>query len=93
MEIKDFIKKNRIHILDHADNDWDVVEFSNVEILVNVLKSDNKELLEQRNELLRLCELVHGSFGGGLTMTFSEKDVIDFVEAINRTILTKDIKQ
>jgi hypothetical protein len=46
-----------------------------------------KELLrlhEVNAELLGLVKLVHGSFGGGLVMTFAEADVDDFKNAINK---------
>ena len=38
--------------------------------------------LEAVEKLAELCRLVHGSFGGGLLMTFSEQDVADFSEAL-----------
>ena len=46
-----------------------------------------KELLrlhELNVELLGLVKLVHGSFAGGLVMTFSETDVEDFKNAITK---------
>ena len=42
----------------------------------------NARLIAAAPELLALVKLVHGSFGGGLTVTFSEQDVADFAAAI-----------
>ncbi len=39
-------------------------------------------LIAAAPDLLALARLVHGSFGGGLTVTFSEADVAEFAAAI-----------
>lgn len=48
-------------------------------------KSEDVERLEaERDELLGLVDLVYGSFGGGLVMTFCEADVERFRAAIEK---------
>ncbi len=42
----------------------------------------NARLIAAAPELLDLVKLVHGSFGGGRTITFSDDDISEFAAAI-----------
>jgi hypothetical protein len=46
----------------------------------------NAKLIAAAPELLRLCLLVHNSFGGGNVITFNNKDIQDYEEAINKAL-------
>jgi len=46
----------------------------------------NAKLIAAAPELLELCLLVHHSFGGGNVITFNEKDIEDFKNAINKAL-------
>lgn len=41
-------------------------------------------LISAAKELLALVKMVHGSFGGGLVMTFTEADVEAFAAALSK---------
>jgi hypothetical protein len=51
-----------------------------------------RRLHEVNAELLGLVKLVHGSFAGGLVMTFSDRDVVDFENAIDKAEQTDEAK-
>lgn len=42
----------------------------------------NARLIAAAPDLLRLCELVNDSFGGGCTITFTDSDIEDFAAVI-----------
>lgn len=42
----------------------------------------NARLIAAAPDLLRLCELVNDSFGGGRTITFTDSDIEDFAAVI-----------
>lgn len=48
----------------------------------NDAQEANARLIAAAPDLLALVKLVNGSFGGGLTVTFSERDVAEFAAAI-----------
>ena len=46
----------------------------------------NAKLIASAPDLLELCLLVYNSFGGGNVITFSEKDIEDFKQAIEKAL-------
>lgn len=46
----------------------------------------NAKLIAASPDLLELCLLVYNSFGGGNVITFSEKDINDFKQAIEKAL-------
>lgn len=55
--------------------------------LQDTITALRKKVTEQERdikELLKLVRLVNDSFGGGNVMTFSERDILDFNNAIKK---------
>lgn len=87
-EAEEYLKENYSKL-----NDWRVYPPSE-SMVIKLMESYHQhrlekdmpsELLKQRDELLGLVEVVHGSFGGGNIITFSENDIERFKNAINQT--------
>ena len=48
------------------------------------MNKGDAQLISAAPEMLDLLKLVHGSFAGGLVMTFSEQDVEEFTRVIEK---------
>ncbi len=71
------------------DTNGKIVEFARVSILTYTSGFDapsqaiaNGRLIAAAQEMYELVKLVHGSFGGGRTITFSDDDIAQFKAAV-----------
>jgi hypothetical protein len=84
------LEKNRVTYIVNSDNVL-IAELDYIETLgfIRTIPREmpaNAKLIAASKDLLELCLLVHHSFGGGNIITFSDKDIQDFENAINKAI-------
>ena len=69
-----------------GDSSEDCIElYANLDNNEEELRA-NAKLIASAPDLLELCLLVNNSFGGGNVITFSEQDIKDFQQAINKAL-------
>lgn len=67
-------------------NNWLIVDEDTDCVLEIRDNEHNAKLIASAPDLLELCLLVYNSFGGGNVITFSEKDIEDFKQAIEKAL-------
>lgn len=92
--MKEFKGSREIHAVEYAGfirlNDepyYEGIDLLDFEEVGEEVARANAKLYVASYDLLRLCLLVHDSFGGGNVITFSDKDIEDFEEAIEKALL------
>ena len=87
-EVEKRITKSEVSVISEGKRICQVKSFDGIAFNDPTTKqaNSNAKLIASAPELLELCLLVHGSFGGGNVITFSETDIENFENVINKIL-------